>query len=299
MSERWNRRLLHAYPQRHRAEYGEEMLDVLAECGGGPRESLTLVLGGLRTRLGGLGAPYATPEWRDALAVASLVAPLLMTISTVWFADSTVRALTGELATSPGYWSGFAGWVPVWASGAVITAAAWWGGLHGRRFAMVALLALCAYMFTGHTPLTVSMYGTIALSLVVPVVALAGLAFSDGPRRGAQVLGRRVTVPMVTVAALTFAAQGLAGLQYPLDLHLISGETPYYEYAWVIMLGVLLLNGLRTASGRRFGALLVAPLLDLGHLVAVPSPRTAELALALVLVLALGVRSRPRSRPAT
>ncbi|MEV4258273.1 hypothetical protein AB0J52_34390 [Spirillospora sp. NPDC049652] len=294
MNRKWNRRLLHAYPRQHRAEYGEEMLDVLAECGGGPRESLDLVVSGLRMRLGGLGARWTTPEWRDALAVASLVAPLLMTISTVWFVDSTVRSLTGESTTGPGYWSGFAGLVPVWTSGAVIAAAAWWGGIFGRRFAAAAVLALCVYMFTGHTPLTLSMYGTMALSLVVPVVALAGLAFSDGPRRGAQVLGRRITVPMVTVAGLTFAAQGLVGLQYPLGLHLLSGETPYYEYAWVIMLGFLLLNGLRTASGRRFGALLVAPLMNLGHLVAVPWPRAAEVAVAFLLVLALGMRSRPR-----
>ncbi|MEV5573232.1 hypothetical protein AB0L06_24575 [Spirillospora sp. NPDC052269] len=295
MNGTWNRRLLLAYPKHHRDEYGEEMLDVLTECGGGPRESADLVVSGLRMRLDGLGAPWTTPEWRDALAVVSLVAPLLMTIPAVWFVDSGVRHLTGEMTTGPGYLSGLFGVAPVWGVGALALAAAWWGGIFGRRFGIAVILALCVFMYVGSDRLTTSDAKAITLGLVVPVLALAGLAFSDGPRRGAQVLGRPVAIAMATVAGLSFAAQGLAGLQHPLHLQVISGEMPYYEEALVITMAVLVLNGFRTAYGRRVAALLVTPLLfDLAPWTPVPVPRMAAVTLGFALVLALGVRSRRR-----
>lgn len=55
---------------------------------------------------------------------------------------------------------------------------------------------------------------------------------------------------------------------------------------------VLVVNGLRTAHGRRAAALLITPtLLFLDDWVTVPVPQVATLALEIVLVLALGARS--------
>lgn len=294
MNDKWNRRLLAAYPKSHRAEYGEEMLDVLAECGGGPRESLDLVASGLRMRLGGLGSPWRTPEWRDAFAVVSLIAPLLMTVPSVWYVDHLVRGLTGEFTTGPGFTHGLLMDAPPWLAGAIMLAAAWWGGINGRRFAIAAGLALCVYAFTGDNAFTTTYVLHMALSLLVPVLALAGLVLSDGPRRGAAVLGRAVTVPMLAIAGLAFAAQGLAGLQYPVGLHLVSGR-PFYEDAWTLILAVLVLNGLRTAAGRRAAALLMTPFLfAIAPWLLVPMPSGAGVAIGFMLVLAMGLVTRLR-----
>ncbi|MFC4911811.1 hypothetical protein [Actinomadura gamaensis] len=294
MNDRWNGRLLRAYPRRHRAEYGEEMLAVLAESGGGPREALDLVAGGLKVRLRGLGRPYTAPEWRDALAVVSLVAPLLLTVATASFAKLVVKTATGALPLHSGFWSYVVWATPLWTAGAIALGLAWWGGSLGRWFAVGGLALLCGWTISG-APATPSSLSLIAFGLVTPVLTMAALAFSDGPRRGARVLGRPATLLMLGFAAAAFTAQVLGGIEDPALRAVIAGDTPYYEEAWTVILAALVLNGLRTPHGRRVGALLAAPLLvSLGQWVTVPVPRAADVAAGLALILFLGFRSAPR-----
>ncbi len=69
------RRLLCVFPPGHRARYGEEMIDVLMASSApeqrhpGFRESLDLVLSGLRTRLGAAAAGGLSPASRSAAMV--------------------------------------------------------------------------------------------------------------------------------------------------------------------------------------------------------------------------------------
>ena len=88
------RRLLRWFPAGHRALHQEEMLGVLM-AGADPgrnrpslAESADLLLGAARIRLRPGRALSDGPGWRDALAVYSIAAPLLMLISTLigWLA---------------------------------------------------------------------------------------------------------------------------------------------------------------------------------------------------------------------
>ena len=82
--ERRYRRLLTWFPTEHRRVYGEEMIGVLlasapaGESPPGRAEILDLVGGGLRARLRRVRTGEGNPAWRDALAVFSVVAPVVL-----------------------------------------------------------------------------------------------------------------------------------------------------------------------------------------------------------------------------
>src|ERR1700691_375333 len=98
--ERRYRRLLACYPARHREVYGEEMIGVLlaAAPAGRRRANLAdtadLFGGGLRVRLRALMTGSPDPQWRDALALTSLIAPLLLFMlhqDLVWISLAVLR----------------------------------------------------------------------------------------------------------------------------------------------------------------------------------------------------------------
>ncbi|HET7018450.1 MAG TPA: hypothetical protein VFI65_31310 [Streptosporangiaceae bacterium] len=82
--ERRYRRLLICYPVSHRAEYGEEMIGVLLDSTpAGQRnpalaDALSLFGGGLRVRTRALLANSSDPGWREALALTTLIAPIVL-----------------------------------------------------------------------------------------------------------------------------------------------------------------------------------------------------------------------------
>ena len=82
--ERCYRRLLSWYPAGHRRAYGEEMIGVLLASAPPGRnrpdkaEVLDLIGGGLRARLRRSRTGEGNPAWRDALAVFSVVAPVVL-----------------------------------------------------------------------------------------------------------------------------------------------------------------------------------------------------------------------------
>lgn len=92
--ERRYRRLLRCYPPSHRADHREEMLGVLLDAARpgqrapGLTQTVNLVACGLAIR--GRRTLAAGP-WQDALAVVSLIAPMLMLILSVLGLADAVR----------------------------------------------------------------------------------------------------------------------------------------------------------------------------------------------------------------
>ncbi|SCK24346.1 hypothetical protein H181DRAFT_01844 [Streptomyces sp. WMMB 714] len=203
------RRLLRLYPRPHRHVHGEEMLAVLLECAAPGQERISaadgfdLVQGALKVRWRRLQGVFG-PQWSDALAVVSLIAPLLMLacssnpmVGVVADGDFDPRPMPGVPFDPTQILVSFyvVGWAFV-----VLTGAA------GRRWASAAaatVLATMALVFRvadiarGHwsdfldPPL-----------ILTGLIAATALIASPGPRRGARIIGLRGTLLAVTAATL-------------------------------------------------------------------------------------------------
>lgn len=164
--ERRYRRLLIFYPARYRRVHEQEMLDVLMTAAPeGKRrlalaEAADLLLGALRVRLQPSRVDPAEPAWRDALAVLSVILPVvILLISAMQETQFTVPLALVALVL-----------------------------LRLRRLAALAAAAMLLWLafFSGSGTLvngTVDAPGFLALGL-----AIVALAASPGPRRGLQLL---------------------------------------------------------------------------------------------------------------
>jgi hypothetical protein len=250
--ERWYRRLLVAYPAGHRRRYGQEMLDVLLADANergqrrpSLRESADLLSGGLRIRARRLTPSFRTPPWRDALAVVSLVGPLIFLAISTMLLNNVVEELiaVGQGRFSLGQAAPDAARLFAWP---VALTLAFWGRRLPARCARLAG-AMLAIDLIYQTCLSVERGGFEEIAIdsgLVMLYLLSALALAapPGPRRGLAVLGRGSGGLIVVASAI-----GLFG-----DLWWLS---------WGVALAVLLV-GLRRPSGRRAAALLVAPLLS-------------------------------------
>lgn len=139
------RRLLAIYPPAHRRAHGEEMVGVLL-AGARPRQrwpkaadTADLIAGAVRIRFRALRGRPAGPAWRDALALVSVIAPILLLADGLASADLlgvAVRSATGS-PENP-FWLAYP-WVwPTTFGPAIVTVFA----LAGRRrsVAVTALL---------------------------------------------------------------------------------------------------------------------------------------------------------------
>lgn len=222
------RRLLRWYPAEHRAEHQEEMLGVLmagAESGWnrpGLAESADLLLGAARIRLRPGRALSDGSGWRDALAVYSIAAPLVVLISTLigWLAAELEFARIGY------------GWLAMMVTGGIdshhpLIGTAIWLAIDGQGLvAVLALLGLRRWaaaaaaisaLYLGitavlqlYTPLSVGIPISvlyIPFTLVAPISETVALLASPGPRRGRQLMRRRdwalLAAGSVAIAALT------------------------------------------------------------------------------------------------
>jgi hypothetical protein len=206
--ERRYRRLLAWYPAGYRRDHEEEMLGVLlAAARAGQRrpalaDAADLIWGALRIRVR-TGPGPLDPRWRDALAVCSVTAPVLLV-------GVAAGALLSPAADHPGLI------VSLWA---IIPAAPVLLGpvvllalvlLRLRRAAALAALIVTAGLavYAVRAPA----YGSAGYMFWVILGALetAALACSAGPRRGLELLGRRATLAMTAAAAAAGALLGAA-----------------------------------------------------------------------------------------
>jgi hypothetical protein len=270
--ERRYRRLLTWYPAQHRRAYGEEMVGVLlASAPPGKNrpdkgDVLDLIGGGLRARLRRSQTGAGNPAWRDALAVFSVVAPvILLAWMTAGYLASNEQQSEQRLF-SRGYQelvstAHSAVLTMLIATAVVVVALAVWPVLarrgQSRAAAIVALIAASAavlglvqvYRFFGAPDNEFTLY----LSLIAVMEVLALLA-SPGPARGWKLLSRRgvivlAVMSVVAIAACTASSARLEYWNYTNTILDISGA--------VSVLGVALT--LRWPIGSRLMALWAIP----------------------------------------
>jgi hypothetical protein len=211
--ERSYRWLLACYPGAYRRVHEEEMLAVLMTAaphgkrGPGIAEAANLIWGALRVRCQP-SRNGAEPGWRDALAVVSVLLPLIVFITTV---VQTAWVLPVILHAEPGP---FGGRFPLWllndfaASLALLAPALLRLQRTATRAAVAflmgfAYLAVLTYQAGGPDPGQVSSIAGpyILLALGLQMVAVTA---SPGPRRGLQLLTWK-HVALTVIAAVTVA----------------------------------------------------------------------------------------------
>lgn len=229
--ERRYRRLLAWYPAAHRGTYGEEMIGVLLastptdQDRPSKADALDLIGGGLRTRLRQLRNGDGNPAWRDALAVFSVAAPIvLLGWLTAGYLASIARQ-TG-LRFSFRHTELVSGVDATMLTALVATAIA------------VAALAICpALSRRGHAAAaavvgvfaaTAAVIGlvqvyrvfgpsdgdlTLYLSLIAAMEVLALIA-SPGPARGWQLLSRRGLIVLAVISVVLIAASTASATSY-------------------------------------------------------------------------------------
>lgn len=206
--ERGYRRLLVFYPAAHRRAHEEEMLAVLmTQAPEGKRrpglaEAADLLLGALRVRCQPSCGDAAEPGWRDALAVLSIILPVLILVTA---AASETRMLLSFPA--PGAFAyGFPQWIipgliPPLALAAVALLA-----LRMRRVAALAAAGLLILLASGLPSQGVALaVGDDYLFLAVGL-ELAALLASPGPRRGLQILTwKHAALAVIAVLAVVLS----------------------------------------------------------------------------------------------
>jgi hypothetical protein len=195
--ERRYRRLLACYPAAHRGTYGDEMIGVLlASARPGQRrpkvaDTLDLFSGGLRVRLHRLATGTPDPAWRNALALTTVIAPILLALTVT---------VTGQ-ALAPLAWSGSAHQL-VYAFALLVPALL---ALAGLRWVAVGAAALTLGGTIAHAAGT-AMIGIPAYSAFIVLLGVQTFAlwYSAGPRQGLRLVkpvGLLIAIPWLLTTA--------------------------------------------------------------------------------------------------
>lgn len=327
--ERRYRRLLAWYPPEHRRVHEDEMIGVLlagareGQRWPGLREAADLIRGAIRIRIRAVGRGPGDQRWQDALAVLSVVAPVLLLaygLATTGLLDAGLGVI--RLSFEPSVWLAN----PI----SALTGAASWAFMLGpllavimvalrlRRTAAIATLApsvaAAALSFTG--PLDYLDSAELAVWVLLGALATTALLLSPGPRRGFQILRWRGTAALA-VGVLGLGVLGLGAVTHglPFGFPTALRETiPGVMLAIVAVvilavLGGLAVSCLASAVGRRAVVLLAIPavpaiplsvyLLAVAGPAILPGPEAWPILMYLVplLILSLilaGVRARRR-----
>lgn len=226
--ERRYRRLLAWYPAAHRGTYGEEMIGVLLAStpSGQDRPSkadaVDLIGGGLRTRIRQLRTGEGNVAWRDALAVFSVVAPivLLAWLTAAYVAEMVREAGLPRFSLRDQIFSrvDFALLTLLIATAVVVAALAICPALarRGRTAAMAVVGVIgAAAAVIGIVQVYRQFSGsdneiTLYLSLIAAIEVLA-LVVSAGPARGWQLLARRGLIVLAVISVGVIADTTVSG----------------------------------------------------------------------------------------
>ncbi|MGD0246304.1 MAG: hypothetical protein ABSB59_39080 [Streptosporangiaceae bacterium] len=293
--ERRYRLLLRCYPPSHREAHREEMLGVLlaaarpGQRSPGAWQAVNLAACGLaiRTRRALVAGP-----WQDALAVVSLVTPVLMLVSSAVNVGTTVReTVMLDHSSPPGlpFWS--LSLVPMLV-GPVFLVSCWLTvvvlGLAGRRRAAaavafvplaLALLVLLVLLMQRTGAWSVGIYGFLygaGLAPVLASLAACSLAFSAGPRRGLAIAGRRQARVMIAVLS--------AGSAVPALFDLVSRYVLLAGPAYSLLSALAIAVALAVTRARGLTSGRVTALLAIGFLVDL-DPFTGTMTSDVVLLL--------------
>jgi hypothetical protein len=306
--ERRYRALLLWYPAAHRSIYGDEMLGVLMAAASarhqshpGPAETLNLVGSGLRARLRAIGTG-TDPAWRDALAIYSLVAPILATAAlsqAPWFLEFLLwgrgpRSGIDPLAVLHLYTLHLPFQVVAWIT-YVLTMASLLTPvilslLRLRRTAILTAAVLLSWTtIQAGLSWQIQASNTVAL-LAMLAVELAALIASDGPRRGLRLLtwkGLLMAVPWLAIAVVVGLDDGPDYANVRLSRYLMV----------LAIIGIA--ATLASAKARRLLLLLAIPVSPFVILVRPygMSPAVMYLAPAFLSLVAFFVSRRYRHKP--
>jgi hypothetical protein len=230
--ERRYRRLLALYPRQHRRDHADEMVGVLlasafdsGELGatrlGHLADVVDLVAGAFRIRArnavkrarrpGWLRGAVRDERWSDALAMVSVVAPLLLLVAML--AQFNIPQAAASTVTGQPYWplTG-AYYVPDWplTVGAPFVVALAFCRL--RRLAGLAALATAFSQLFLLPAQSIASYASpaLAFSVLLALTAAAGLMLSPGPARAFTLL-RWWGVATIGVVALILGGFSMGG----------------------------------------------------------------------------------------
>ncbi len=276
--ERRYRRLLRLFPLEHRGVHGEEMLGVLLAAARpgqdkpGRADTSDLIAAAARIRLRPGGALSDGDGWRDALAIFSVAAPVLMLAST----GLSSWANYGWGPASFGSPLAAVGAILLWGQGLAVPFVL----LGLRRWAAVAAaipglfwLALAAENVMRSSPLTATVLQLAEYPVLASALEVVALLASAGPRHGRQLMRGRhwalLAVAAIPVAALSVtlapplvrqAGVALAGALTWLPSALwAEPATVFHAIPEVVVLAMLLASWLSSAAGKRLAVLFGVP----------------------------------------
>jgi hypothetical protein len=296
--ERRYRRLLALYPRQHRREHADEMVGVLLasalESGdlraarlGHLADVVDLVAGAFRIHArnamkrarqpGWLRGTVRDERWSDALAMVSVIAPLLLLVAML--AQFNIPQAAASTVTGQPYWP-LTGpyYVPDWplTIGAPLVIALAFGRL--RRLAALAALGTAFSQLFLLPAQSIASYASpaLAFSVLLALTAAAGLLLSPGPARGFALL-RWWGAGLFGLVALILAGFSLSGygayastapssfmnfaLLEPSEVAGLGGDFVIAGVLVVVALGCLF-----TAVGRRALALFAIPTIPYAYI---------------------------------
>jgi len=197
------RRLLACYPAWYRRAHEEEILAVLmtgappGKRRPGIAEAADLLWGALRIRCQPARADGGEPAWRDALAVLTVIVPLIVVARPVL--NETQFVL---LQHPPGLLAGFPQWVLNALAAPLALAALVPLGLRMRRLAALAGAGLLVWLLFGLPGQAFGIAIGDAPAILATALVTAALAASPGPRRGLQIVTWKHAVIVVIATTL-------------------------------------------------------------------------------------------------
>jgi hypothetical protein len=253
------RRLLRWYPVEHRRVHEEEMLGVLLAAAGpeqtrpSARETLDLARSGLWIRIRRAPGALAHAGWRDAAALLSVLAPLVLLAAAFRYAVQAILIFpeARDAAARSSSWAVMYSSAPSWLLWAAAAVAALCGA---RRLTAAGVLAAVLADFAAFVRYDGYPGGTTAAPIFLGLVTVIALSAGPGAARGRELLGRTglvgVSVLMVVVAPLdSTMVRYTLGVIWPVR-------------SMGLAIAALLVAGwlARGAGGRRAVIVLAAPL---------------------------------------
>jgi hypothetical protein len=276
--ERRYRRLLCCYPPSHRVAHREEMLGVLLAAARpgqrrpGARQTVNLAACGLAIRA---HRALTAGLWQDALAMVSLIGPVVMFVLAALNVAETVRE---EVRFDHIFPSGLPFWRPDLMpdlGGPVVIMIGWLAvvflALTGRRrtaavvasvpltLALVDLLVMVMHQagaWLGGVPLFFVTAGEGSVFLAS--LTACSLAFSAGPRQGLAIAGRRRACLMI--AGLSVIV-GWLSVVLLLNPAVLLSDSVYRLLDVLTFAAVIAVSSPRDTAGSRVTALIAAGLL--------------------------------------
>jgi hypothetical protein len=240
--EKWYRWLLALYPRDHRGEHADEMVGVLLAAAGavplpGPKpaawalrlgqdaaDSADLVAGALRIRgrvalkrikrAGWFSRTARDQRWSDALAVVSVVAPMLLLVAAL--AEFSIPQVAASSMTGHPHWR-LDTYISVsdlpLAVGAPTVAVL--ALLRRRRTAALVAMAAAIGLIVIEADPAIGGYASpaVAFAILLAGTAAAALQLSPGPERGLAVLTRRGAV-LVGIGGLILGGFSVGGIAW-------------------------------------------------------------------------------------